>query len=107
MQNRRYFGCTTTRNSIYLSSHSQKQFSDLFGLAAEDETSATVSRRGTSSRGRKAAPSKKESTSNSNSAGAKKNSKANNYSSEESSDVSQTFSVARSGAIKFLFVFLG
>ncbi|EAA07507.6 AGAP002539-PA [Anopheles gambiae str. PEST] len=43
------------------SSESQrKQFSDLFALAAEDETSTTVGRRGTSSRGRKAPSNKKE-----------------------------------------------
>ncbi|XP_053669847.1 integrator complex subunit 3 homolog [Anopheles nili] len=43
------------------SSDSQrKQFSDLFALAAEDETSTTVGRRGTSSRGRKAPSNKKE-----------------------------------------------
>uniref|UniRef100_A0A182S6B2 SOSS complex subunit A homolog n=1 Tax=Anopheles maculatus TaxID=74869 RepID=A0A182S6B2_9DIPT len=38
----------------------RKQFSDLFALAAEDETSTTVGRRGTSSRGRKAPSNKKE-----------------------------------------------
>uniref|UniRef100_A0A182NRN5 SOSS complex subunit A homolog n=1 Tax=Anopheles dirus TaxID=7168 RepID=A0A182NRN5_9DIPT len=38
----------------------RKQFSDLFALAAEDETSTSVGRRGTSSRGRKAPSSKKE-----------------------------------------------
>lgn len=38
----------------------KKYFSDLFALAAEDETSATVGRRSTSSRGRKPPASKKE-----------------------------------------------
>uniref|UniRef100_A0A336LPS8 SOSS complex subunit A homolog n=1 Tax=Culicoides sonorensis TaxID=179676 RepID=A0A336LPS8_CULSO len=70
------------------SSDSQKkQFSDLFGLAAEDETSGTVSRRGTSSRGRKAAPGKKDSSATTNSSNNKKSQEPiNNYSSEESSD---------------------
>jgi integrator complex subunit 3 len=68
----------------------QKQFNDLFALAAEDETTGTVSRRGTSSRGRKQAPSKKDSNSTSNNSSNKKNSEPvnNAYSSEESSDVS-------------------
>lgn len=65
----------------------QKQYSDLFALAAEDDTSG-VGRRGTSGRGRKPPASKKDfNSSNSNN---KKNSEPiNNYSSdEESSEVS-------------------
>lgn len=66
----------------------KKQFSELFSLAVEDET--TVSRRGTSSRGGRKTATKKETNSNSNSN--KKSSEANNkYSSEESSDVSLAF----------------
>lgn len=41
----------------------QKQYSDLFGLAAEDEGTSVVGRRGASGRGRKPAPSKKETNS--------------------------------------------
>lgn len=68
----------------------QKQFSDLFALAAEDETSGTVGRRGTSSRGRKAAPNKKESNNTTNSSSIKKSTAEpvnNTYCSDESSDV--------------------
>jgi integrator complex subunit 3 len=70
--------------SIPISPH-QKQFNELFSLAVEDET--TVSRRGTSSRGGRKPPTKKET--NSNSTANKKSTEANSkYSSEESSDVS-------------------
>lgn len=75
-----------------VSFQSQKQFSELFSLAVEDET--TVNRRGTSSRGGRKAPAKKEtSTTNSNSSSTRKSAenskaKADAYSSEESSDVS-------------------
>lgn len=71
----------------------QKQYSDLFGLAAEDETSG-VGRRGTSGRGRKPVPNKKDSNNTSGSSNSKKGSDTNNcrlnvYSSdEESSEVS-------------------
>lgn len=63
----------------------QKQYTDLFALAAEDDTSG-VGRRGTSGRGRKPAANKKESNINSNSK--KNNEPINNvYSSDESSEV--------------------
>lgn len=66
----------------------QKQYSDLFALAAEDDTSS-VSRRGERGRGRKPASSKKEAN---NSMGMnKKNQEASAatvYSSEEDSEVS-------------------
>lgn len=65
----------------------QKQYSDLFALAAEDETSG-VGRRGTSGRGRKQQPNKKET--NSTNANSKKNSEPINNvfsSDEESSEV--------------------
>lgn len=71
----------------------QKQYSDLFGLAAEDETSA-VGRRGTSGRGRKPLQNKKDSNNTSGSSNTKKGADTNNcrlnvYSSdEESSEVS-------------------
>uniref|UniRef100_A0A182JGF9 SOSS complex subunit A homolog n=1 Tax=Anopheles atroparvus TaxID=41427 RepID=A0A182JGF9_ANOAO len=77
------------------SSESQrKQFSDLFALAAEDETSTTVGRRGTSSRGRKAPSNKKETAAEKTAAAAAahaNNSKkaagaASNYYSDDSSD---------------------
>lgn len=62
---------------------SQKQYTDLFALAAEDDTSG-VGRRGTSGRGRKPPPAKKETNStNSN----KKNSEPVYNSSDESSEV--------------------
>lgn len=58
-------------------------------MAAEDETSGTVSRRGTSSRGRKPVPSKKDLSNTTNNSTNKKNQEPMmNYSSEESSDVS-------------------
>ncbi|KRG03806.1 integrator complex subunit 3 homolog isoform X1 [Drosophila mojavensis] len=62
----------------------KKQFSDLFALAAEDETTA-VGRRGGSGRGRKQPAGKKDS--NNHSAGSKKNSDVVKaiYSSDESS----------------------
>lgn len=88
---------------IFLFEIFQKQFSDLFGLAAEDETSGTVSRRGTSSRGRKAAPGKKDSSGTTNSSSNKKSQEPiNNYSSEESSDVSKTFMWSWIDVKKFL-----
>lgn len=60
----------------------KKYFSDLFALAAEDETSATVGRRSTSSRGRKPPANKKElSSSNSN-----KKSIENTFASDDSTD---------------------
>lgn len=61
----------------------KKQYSELFSLAVEDDT--TVSRRGASSRGRKTQP-KKET--NSNSTSNKKTAEANNskYSSDDDSD---------------------
>lgn len=67
----------------------QKQFSELFSLAVEDET-AVSGRRGTSSRGGRKPPTKKESNSNSNSNTRTTKSSEHNskYSSEESSDVS-------------------
>lgn len=71
----------------------QKQYSDLFGLAAEDETSG-VGRRGTSGRGRKPLQNKKDSNNTSGSSISKKSADTNNcrlnvYSSdEESSEVS-------------------
>ncbi|KFB35352.1 hypothetical protein ZHAS_00001840 [Anopheles sinensis] len=78
------------------SSESQrKQFSDLFALAAEDETSTTVGRRGTSSRGRKAPSNKKETAAEKAAAAAAaahaNNSKkaaeaASNYYSDDTSD---------------------
>lgn len=67
----------------------QKQYSDLFGLAAEDETSV-VGRRGTSGRGRKPPPSKKDTNSSTGNSGSGTSSKkANNdgSSEEESSEV--------------------
>lgn len=71
----------------------QKQFSDLFGLAAEDDAGpGTLSRRG-GSRGRKQLPNKKDSANATNSSGSnKKNSKVINtinFSDEEWSDVSE------------------
>lgn len=60
----------------------KKHFADLFALAAEDETSATVGRRSTSSRGRKPPANKKDSVSNSSS---KKN-PDNTYGSDDSTD---------------------
>lgn len=78
----------------------QKQFSELFSLAVEDEM--TVSRRSTSNRGGRKPPTKKES--NSNSTSNKKSSEANNkYSSEESSDVSWTSSKIIFWCLKFRF----
>lgn len=65
----------------------QKQYTDLFALAAEDETSA-VGRRGGSARGRRPPPNKKDTNSTNNN---KKNAEPinNTYSSDEqSSDVS-------------------
>lgn len=63
--------------------HSKKQYTDLFALAAEDDTSG-VGRRGTSGRGRKPPLAKKETNStNSN----KKNSEPVYNSSDESSEV--------------------
>lgn len=50
---------------IYYHHPLQKQYSDLFGLAAEDEGTSVVGRRGASGRGRKPAPSKKETNSSS------------------------------------------
>ncbi|CAO1333223.1 unnamed protein product [Diamesa tonsa] len=68
----------------------KKQFSDLFALAAEDETSGTVSRRGTSSRGGRKPPTKKESSSASTTSTSNKKSTTietnNKYSSGESTD---------------------
>lgn len=67
---------------------SQKQYSDLFALAAEDDTSG-VGRRGTSGRGRKPPANKKDA--NSSNSNNKKNSEPINnvYSSDgESSEVS-------------------
>lgn len=66
----------------------QKQYSDLFALAAEDDTSG-VGRRGTSGRGRKPPANKKDA--NSSNSNNKKNSEPINnvYSSDgESSEVS-------------------
>ncbi|XP_052889487.1 integrator complex subunit 3 homolog isoform X2 [Anopheles moucheti] len=77
------------------SSESQrKQFSDLFALAAEDETSTTVGRRGTSSRGRKAPSNKKETAAEKAAAAAaaahannsKKAAEASGHFSDDSSD---------------------
>ena len=68
----------------------QKQYSDLFALAAEDETTA-VGRRGGSGRGRKQPTSKKDT--NNHNASNKKNSdpvKTIYSSDEESSEVCQT-----------------
>lgn len=62
----------------------QKQYTDLFALAAEDDTSG-VGRRGTSGRGRKPAPAKKET--NSTNSSNKKNSEPVYNSSDESSEV--------------------
>lgn len=67
------------------SDSTKKQYSDLFALAAEDETSG-VGRRGGSGRGRKQPNSKKD-TNSSNSNNKKNSEPVNNYSSdEESSD---------------------
>lgn len=69
----------------------QKQYSDLFALAAEDDTTG-VGRRGTSGRGRKPPANKKES--NSSNSHSKKNSEPINniYSSDEvSSEVRTMF----------------
>lgn len=66
----------------------QKQYADLFALAAEDETSG-VGRRGGSARGRRPPPNKKDT--NSTNSNSKKNAEPINnvYSSDEqSSDVS-------------------
>lgn len=68
----------------------QKQFSDLFALAAEDEATGTVSRRGTSSRGRKA-PTKKETSVNNSASKKSTDNTSNKYSSGESSDVKYNF----------------
>lgn len=62
----------------------QKQYTDLFALAAEDDTSG-VGRRGTSGRGRKPPPSKKDT--NSTNSSNKKNSEPVYNSSDESSEV--------------------
>uniref|UniRef100_A0A1Q3G233 SOSS complex subunit A homolog n=1 Tax=Culex tarsalis TaxID=7177 RepID=A0A1Q3G233_CULTA len=59
----------------------KKYFSDLFALAAEDETSATVGRRSTSSRGRKPPANKKELSSNNS-----KKSVENSFASDDSTD---------------------
>lgn len=61
----------------------KKHFADLFALAAEDETSATVGRRSTSSRGRKPPANKKDSTTSNSSS--KKN-LDNAYASDDSTD---------------------
>lgn len=64
-------------------------------MAAEDETSGTVSRRGTSSRGGRKPPTKKESSSASTTSTSNKKSTTtetnNKYSSGESTDVSDTW----------------
>lgn len=70
----------------------QKQYTDLFALAAEDETSG-VGRRGTSGRGRKPPPAKKE-TNNTNSSN-KKNSEPVYNSSDESSEVGSVSNIWR------------
>lgn len=62
----------------------KKQYTDLFALAAEDDTSG-VGRRGTSGRGRKPPPAKKET--NSTNSSHKKNSEPVYNSSDESSEV--------------------
>ncbi|XP_062710904.1 integrator complex subunit 3 homolog isoform X3 [Aedes albopictus] len=62
----------------------KKHFADLFALAAEDETSASVGRRSTSSRGRKPPASKKDSTTSISSS--KKN-LDNTYASDDSTDL--------------------
>lgn len=64
----------------------QKQYTDLFALAAEDDTSG-VGRRGTSGRGRKPPPAKKET--NSTNSSNKKNSEPVYNSSDESSEVNE------------------
>lgn len=60
----------------------KKYFTDLFALAAEDETSSTVGRRSTSSRGRKPPATKKELSASNNS----KKSVENTLASDDSTD---------------------
>ncbi|XP_055295338.1 integrator complex subunit 3 homolog [Sitodiplosis mosellana] len=74
------------------SDSTKKQYTDLFALAAEDDTSG-VGRRGTSGRGRKTAPAKKET--NSTNSSNKKNSEPVYNSSDESSE--EDWSKPRSG----------
>lgn len=69
---------------------SQKQYTDLFALAAEDDTSG-VGRRGTSGRGRKPPPAKKE-TNSTNSSNKKNADPIIVYNtSDESSEVKNRF----------------
>lgn len=87
--------CTFFLTLSYVSRHvgntiDQKQYTDLFALAAEDETSG-VGRRGGSARGRRPPPNKKDT--NSTNCNSKKNAEPINnvYSSDEqSSDVSKS-----------------